>query len=81
MHSPHLGDNDVTESSFPGIDEAVQNELGHLGGLTAAGGPTDDDHWIAVDHINDHLLRLEDGQRLALLQHLKRRIQVNNIDL
>lgn len=62
----HLCDNDVAVRRFACFDEAVQDVLRNLGGFTAARRSSDDHHRVAVDRGHDLLLKLFDGQLVAL---------------
>lgn len=69
----YLGDHDVAVGRSASLDEAVQDELWHLGGFAAACRPSDDHHWVAVQRRHDLILKLLDGQLVALLYDLQPR--------
>lgn len=67
----YLGDHDVAVGCSASSDEAVQDELRHLSGFTAARCPPDDHHRAGVQRRHDLVLKLFDGQQVALLQNLR----------
>lgn len=67
----YLGDHDVAVGRSASSDEAVQDELRHLSGFTAARRPPDDHHRAGVQRRHDLVLKLFDGQKVALLQDLR----------
>lgn len=69
----YLGDHDVAVRRSASLDEAVQDELRHLGGFAAARRSSDDHHWVAVQRRHDLTLKLLDGQQVALLNDLQQR--------
>lgn len=69
----YLGDHDVAVGGSASLDEAIQDELRHLGGFAAACGPSDDHHWVAVQRRHDLILKLFDRQLVALLYDLQPR--------
>lgn len=70
----HLGDHDVAVGRPASLDEAVQDELRDLGGFPAASRPPDDHHGVVVHGRHDLLLKLLDGQLVAVRQQLNDRL-------
>lgn len=66
-----MGDHDVAVGRLASSDEAVQDELRHLSGFTTARRPPDDHHRAGVQRRHDLVLKLFDGQQVALLQDLQ----------
>lgn len=67
----YLGDHDVAVRRSAPFDEAVQDELGNLGGLSTACGSSDEHHRVSVDGGQDLLFKLFDGQLVPFHQDLK----------
>lgn len=67
----YLGDHNVAVRRSAPFDEAVQDELRNLGGLSTACGSSDEHHGVTVDGGQDLLLKVFDGQLVPLQQHLK----------
>lgn len=67
----YLGDDDVAVRRSASFDEAVQDVLRNLSGFTAACRSSDDHHGVVVDGGHDLLLKLFDGQLVALRHDLK----------
>lgn len=66
----YLGDHDVAVGCLAFSNETVQDELWHLSGFTAARRSPDDHHRAGVQRCHDLVLKLFDGQQVALLQDL-----------
>lgn len=62
----YLGDHDVAVRRSSSFDEAVQDVLRNLRGFAAACGSSDDHHRVALQGPHDLLLKLLDGQLIAL---------------
>lgn len=72
----YLGDDDVAVWRSASFDEAVHDELGHLGGFATARRSSDDHHGVVVQGVHDLLLKLFDRQLVALHQDLKHIIYI-----
>lgn len=66
----YLGDHNVAVRRPPSFDEVVQDVLRNLRGFAAACGSSDDHHRVALQGPHDLVLKLFDGQLIALCQDL-----------
>lgn len=67
----YLGDHNVAVGCSASFDEAVQDVLRHLSGLTAACRPSNNHHRVVVNGAHDLLLKVFDRQLVTLTQDLE----------